>query len=53
MKSLWGQIEMGEKIVIWTYNDDTGYKELYFVNASSEVAGEFYWYNDPEKNPIF
>lgn len=53
MEGLWDQIEMGEKIVIWKYKDGDGYKELYFLNDESEVVGEFYWYNDPEKNPVF
>jgi len=53
VESLWDQIEMGEKIVIWTYETSDGYKELYFLNNSPEVAAEFFWYNDPEKNPIF
>jgi len=53
IEGLWDQIEMGEKIVIWKYQDRDGYKELYFLNDDSEVVGEFYWYNDPEKNPVF
>jgi hypothetical protein len=53
MEGLWDQIEMGDKIVIWTYETDTGYKELYFLNDSSEAAGEFFWYHDPDKNPVF
>ena len=53
VEGLWDQIEMGEKIVIWRYEDRDGYKELYFLNNGTEVVGEFYWYNDPEKNPVF
>lgn len=53
MEGLWDQIEMGDKIVIWTYETDIGYKELYFLNDSSEAADEFFWYNDPDKNPVF
>jgi len=53
IEGLWDQIEMGEKIVIWKYKDSDGYKELYFLNDESEVVGEFYWYNDPNKNPVF
>lgn len=52
-ESLWDQIQMGDKIVTWTYETKTGYKELYFLNDTSEVAGEFYWYNDSKKNPVF
>ena len=53
IEGLWDQIEMGDKIVTWTYETSDGYKELYFLNDSSTVAGEFYWYNDPSKNPVF
>jgi len=53
IEDLWDQMEMGGKIVIWTYETRNGYKELYFLNDSSEVAGEFFWYNDPQKNPVF
>ena len=53
IEGLWDQIEMGDKIVTWTYVTADGYKELYFLNDSSTVAGEFYWYNDPNKNPVF
>jgi len=53
IEGLWDQIEMGDKIVTWTYETSDGYKELYFLNDSPTVAGEFYWYNDPEKNPVF
>jgi len=53
IENLWDQIEMGGKIIIWTYETQDGYKELYFLNDSSTVAGEFYWYNDPNKNPVF
>ena len=53
IEDLWYKIEMGEKIVTWKYATDDGRKELYFVNDTSEVAGEFYWYNDLEKNPVF
>jgi len=53
VEGLWDQIEMGEKIVIWQYEDSEGYKGLYFLNDETEVVGEFYWYNDPNKNPVF
>lgn len=53
IENLWDQIEMGEKIVIWTYEAREGYMELYFLNDSSTVADEFFWYNDPGKNPVF
>ena len=53
IEGLWAQIEMGEKIVIWKYEDREGYKELYFLNDETKVVGEFYWYNDPNKNPVF
>jgi len=53
VEGLWDQIQMGDKIVVWTYETETGYKELYFLNDLPDVAGEFYWYNDPEKNPVF
>ena len=53
VEGLWDQIEMGDKIVIWTYETSVGYKELYFLNDLPEVAGEFFWYNDAKKNPVF
>jgi hypothetical protein len=53
IEGLWAQIEMGEKIVIWKYENGDGHKELYFFSDETEVVGEFYWYNDPEKNPVF
>jgi len=53
IEGLWDQIEMGDKIVTWAYETSDGYKELYFLNDSPTVAGEFYWYNDPAKNPVF
>ena len=53
IEGLWNQIDMGEKIVVWKYEDSDGYKELYFLNDSSEVVGEFFWYNDTRRNPVF
>lgn len=53
IENLWDQIKMGDKIVTWTYETQDGYKELYFLNDSSTVAGEFFWYNDSRKNPVF
>ena len=53
IEDLWYKINMGEKIVTWKYATGDGRKELYFLNDTSEVAGEFYWYNDLEKNPVF
>ena len=51
--NLWYQMEMGDKIVIWVYQTKTGHKELYFLNDSPEVAGEFFWYKDSSLNPVF
>ena len=53
IEDLWYKIKMGEKIVTWKYATGNGRKELYFLNDTNEVAGEFYWYNDMEKNPVF
>ncbi len=53
IEDLWYKIEMGEKIVTWKYATGDGRKELYFLNDTNEVAGEFYWYNELEKNPVF
>ena len=53
IEDLWYKIEMGEKIVSWKYATANGRKELYFLNDTSEVVGEFYWYHDLEKNPVF
>lgn len=46
IEDLWYKIEMGEKIVIWKYVTHDGWRELYFLNDSTEVAGEFRWYDD-------
>ena len=43
----------GDTLTIWTYTASNGRKELYFVGERPEVAGEFYWYNDHRKNPVF
>jgi len=51
--NLWYQMEMGEKIVIWTYETWNGHKELYFLNDSPEVIDEFFWYKDTRKNPVY
>ena len=53
IEGLWYQIEIGEKIVIWRYESWNGYKELYFINDWPEVFGEFFWYKDSRKNPVF
>ena len=53
VEGLWDQIEMGGTLVILRYETWDGYKELYFINDSSKVAGEFYWYKDSRKNPVF
>jgi len=53
IEELWYKIEMGEKIVTWKYETSDGWKELYFINDSTGVVGEFYWYYDLEKNPVF
>ena len=53
IEDLWYKIKMGEKIITWKYETRDGRKELYFVNDSTEVVGEFYWYDDLEKNPVF
>lgn len=52
-EGLWYELEMGEKLETWIYKDNEGRKELYFLNDSAEVAGEFYWYDDESKNPVF
>jgi hypothetical protein len=52
-EQLWYELEMGDKLVTWIYNDSEGRKELYFLNDSTKVAGEFYWYNDESRNPQF
>lgn len=53
IEDLWYKIEMGEKIVIWKYTTHDGWKELYFLNDSTEVVGEFRWYDDLENNSVF
>ena len=53
VESLWYQMQMGDKIVIWIYETRTGRKELYFLNDAPEVADEFFWYNDSRKNPVY
>lgn len=52
-EQLWYELEMGETLVTWIYRDSEGRKELYFLNDSTKVAGEFYWYDDESKNPVF
>lgn len=53
IEDLWYKIKMGEKIITWKYETRDGRKEFYFMNDSTEVVGEFYWYDDLEKNPVF
>jgi len=53
IEGLWSEIEMGEKIVTWRYEIWDGYKELYFLNEETIVAGESYWYKDSSKNPVY
>ena len=53
IEELWYRIKMGEKIITWKYETEDGWKELYFLNDSKKVVGEFYWYYDHEKNPVF
>jgi len=53
IEGLWSEIEMGEKIVTWRYETWDGYKELYFLNDETTVAGESYWYKDSSKNPVY
>lgn len=52
-EQLWYELDMGGKLVTWIFNDSEGRKELYFLNDSTEVAGEFYWFDDSSKNPVF
>ena len=53
IEDIWYRIETGDKIVTWIYESRTGRKELYFINDDTEVAGEFFWYHDQSKNPVF
>lgn len=53
IETIWSTMAMGDKIVTWTYNSTTGRKELYFVNDEPKVAGEFFWFHDQSKNPVF
>ncbi len=53
VETLWSEMEMGDTLTTWTYLAPAGRKELYFVGESDEVAGEFYWYADESKNPVF
>lgn len=53
VEGLWNQMPSGETLTIWTYSASDGRKELYFVGDDPEVAGEFYWYSDNSKNPVF
>lgn len=52
IEDLWYKVEIGEKIVIWKYETHDGWKELYFLNDSTEVVGEFRWYDDLEVNHV-
>jgi len=53
IEGLWDQMPSGETLTIWTYATSDGRKELYFVSDNPEVAGEFYWYDDLSRNPVF
>ncbi len=53
IEDIWYQMQMGDKIVIWTYETEKGRKELYFLNDEPEVVGEFFWHKDHRKNPDF
>lgn len=53
IEAIWYKIKMGEKVVVWIYETPKGRKELYFINSSTEVTGEFFWYKDQSKNPVF
>lgn len=53
VEDLWYRLEPGGQIVIWTYETDTGTRELYFLNDSPEVAGEFFRHSDESLNPVF
>ena len=40
---------MGDRIVIWEYENREGIKSLYFINNSTQVDGESFWYKDQKK----
>ena len=53
IENVWAQVEMGDTIVTWVYEDRHGRKELYFAEGDTEIAAEFFWYDDESKNPVF
>ncbi len=53
VEGIWDRMEMGDTLVTWIYETSNGRKEVYFVNDDPEVAGEFFWYHDQSKNPVF
>lgn len=50
---LWQRLAVGDRIVVWIYETRHGRKELYFINDSPQVAGEFFWHHDQSKNPVY
>lgn len=53
LESVWDEMEMGDKVVVWTYEVDYGRKEVYFLPGRIDAVGEFFWFNDDSKNPDF
>lgn len=53
IEGMWYQLDMGDKIETWIYKTSSGRKEIYFLGTSDKVAGEFFWYKDHRKNPVF
>jgi hypothetical protein len=53
VEALWDRIEVGGRMQVWTHSPPAGRKELYFLGTSNDVAGEFFWYDDPARNPVF
>jgi len=53
LESDWDEIELGDKIIVWTYEVDYGRKEIYFLPGRIDAVGEFFWFNDTSKNSVF
>ena len=53
VEGLWDKMELGDSLVTWTYEAKNGKKMLYFINESTEVIDESFWFNDQKKNPVY
>lgn len=53
MEKFWDEVKMDGTVDVWTYNVDYGRKEVYFLPGRIDAVGEFFWFNDTSKNPVF